>query len=106
MLVVVNLPEAPGTIPCTNSSCFFLLSLEKHLLSKRESRTASACKILEAISINVNEHKSGEIASLKLQSLISRPWETAKAGGFGHVSAEGQLQVVSDVTDIRGLVVD
>ena len=81
-MFVVNLPEAPGTIPCINSSCFFILSFKKHLLSQCGSKTASACKTKEAVSINVNEHKFCEIVLLNPQSLISCPGREQSLGNL------------------------
>lgn len=84
--------ETPGIIPRTNNSFFFILTLKRYLLSKQDSRIASACKMKVAISKNVKEHQPGEIASLKPPASISWPQEDAKAEGFGYVSEEGQLQ--------------
>lgn len=56
-MFVVNLPEAPSIIPCINRSCVFILASKKHPLSQCDSKKASAWKIKELMSINVNQVK-------------------------------------------------
>lgn len=79
----MNFLEASSIISCINRSCFFILSLKTFI--KCGSRTASACEIKEPNSVNVNEHKSSEIAPPRPHCLVSRPQEMAKAEEDGHV---------------------